>query len=186
MENFNLKVAGALIFLGATQFIICMIIAEALHPNYSVKENYISDLGVGQAAPIFNTSVITLGITVLAGAYLIQRVKHYKIFTTLLVLCGAGTAGVGLFPENFGIIHTAASLFAFLFGALSAIAAYKIQKPPISYFSIILGVSSLAALILFGLNIHLGLGKGGMERMIAYPILLWAIGFGGHLVAYKS
>jgi hypothetical protein len=26
------------------------------------------------------------------------------------------------------------------------------------------------------------LGKGGMERMIAYPMLLWAIGFGGHLI----
>ncbi len=182
MENLNLKVAGALIFLGATQFLTCMIIAEALHPKYSVKENYISDLGVGPAAPIFNTSIIVLGITVLSGAYLIQKVKNNKIFTALLILCGAGTVGVGLFPENFGIIHTAASLFAFLFGALSAIAAYKIQKPPISYFAIILGVASLTALILFGSNTHMGLGKGGMERMIAYPILLWAVGFGGHLI----
>jgi len=65
---------------------------------------------------------------------------------------------------------------AFLFGALSAIASYKFQKPPLSYFAVILGLISLAALILFGLKIDLSLGIGGIERMITYPILLWAIG----------
>ena len=32
----------------------------------------------------------------------------------------------------------------------------------------------------------LGLGKGGMERMIAYPALLWAVGFGGYLIGYSG
>jgi hypothetical membrane protein len=90
--------------------------------------------------------------------------------------------GVGIFPEDFSTIHFVVSLMAFLFGALSAIASYKFQKPPLSYFAIVLGLISLTALILFGLKIDLGLGVGGMERMIAYPILLWAIGFGGYLI----
>jgi hypothetical protein len=30
---------------------------------------------------------------------------------------------------------------------------------------------------------YLGLGVGGMERMIVYPILIWMIGFGGGLIA---
>jgi len=46
-----------------------------------------------------------------------------------------------------------------------------------------LGAMSLVALVLFASGIYLGLGKGGMERMIAYPALLWMVGFGGHLMS---
>jgi hypothetical protein len=28
----------------------------------------------------------------------------------------------------------------------------------------------------------LGLGNGGMERMIVYPVLTWGISFGGYLL----
>jgi len=28
----------------------------------------------------------------------------------------------------------------------------------------------------------MGIGPGGLERMMAFPVLLWAIGFGGHLM----
>src|SRR5947199_267685 len=45
-----------------------------------------------------------------------------------------------------------------------------------------LGVRSLAALGLFISNNFLGLGNGGMERMIVYPVLTWGIGFGGYLL----
>jgi hypothetical protein len=32
----------------------------------------------------------------------------------------------------------------------------------------------------------LGLGAGGMERMIVYPALMWLAGFGGYLVAQQE
>jgi hypothetical protein len=35
-------------------------------------------------------------------------------------------------------------------------------------------------------NIYVGLGVGGMERMIVYPILIWMIGFGGFLSAFSE
>ncbi|MEM3617654.1 MAG: DUF998 domain-containing protein [Candidatus Bathyarchaeia archaeon] len=183
MKQVSSKVAGALIFVGATQFILCMLIAECIYPSYSVSNNYISDLGKLDApsAPIFNTSVFLLGLTVAAGAYFLRQTIANKVFLCLLILCGVGAMGVGIFPEDFGITHLLVSLTAFLFGALSAIASYKFQKPPLSYFAVILGMISLAALILFGRGMYLSLGKGGMERMIAYPILLWAVGFGGYL-----
>jgi multisubunit Na+/H+ antiporter MnhC subunit len=46
----------------------------------------------------------------------------------------------------------------------------------------ILGAASLVSLALFGSGIYLGLGKGGMERMIAYPVLLGAISLGGYFI----
>jgi len=48
-----------------------------------------------------------------------------------------------------------------------------------------LGLFSLTALFLLVFTRDygwLGLGAGGMERMIAYPMCLWMIGFGGYLI----
>lgn len=182
MTQLKSKAAGALIFIGATQFIICMVIAEALYPGYSVSGNFISDLGVGDVAIIFNSSVFILGVTIVASVYFLMQTYPYKLLLTFLILCGIGAMGVGIFPETYGIIHTIVSLITFLFGALSAITSYKIQKPPLSHFAVILGLMSLIALVLFGAGIYLGLDRGGMERMIAYPTLLWAIGFAGSLI----
>jgi len=185
MKCDNIKVAGTLLFVGSIQFLLCMIIAETLYPNYSASDNYISDLGVGTTSLIFNSSVFLLGVTALASAYFIQHAFNSKIVPVLLILTGIGAMGVGLFPETFPEIHSIASLITFTFGGLAAIMSHKLGKPPFSYFSVLLGAFSLVALALFITDIHLGLGKGGMERMIAYPTLLWAVSFSGYLSSYS-
>lgn len=192
MKQADGKMAGTLIFIGAVQFILGMLVAECLYPGYSVSENYISDLGVGVTAPIFNASVFVLGAMVTASVYFLKRMVQSKVLLSFLALCGIGAMGVGIFPETFGMVHTVFSLIAFLFGALSAIASYKIQKPPMSFLAVILGFMSLAALAVFIIGevylryfstvLNMVIGLGGTERMIAYPILLWAIGFSGHLI----
>ena len=60
------------------------------------------------------------------------------------------------------------------------------RKPPLSYFSVFLGIVSLSALVLFASGTYLGLGKGGMERMVAYPALLWVVGFGCYQIGYST
>jgi hypothetical membrane protein len=161
---------------------MAMVIAASLYPGYSISENYISDLGVGTTALLFNSSVFLLGATMVAAAYYVQRAFGSKLLFILLTLTGIGAMGVGLFPENFEVIHFVASLITFLFGGLTTIMSYKLQKAPLSYFSVTLGAISLAALVLFGSGTYLGLGKGGMERMIAYPALLWGVGFSTSLM----
>ena len=180
------KVAGSLILVGAAQFIVGMIVAEVLYNGYSAADNYISDLGVGPSALIFNSSVFLFGLTIVVASYYLWRIFEEKLVVILFFLAGVGAMGVGVFPESFELIHPIVSLIAFLFGGLSAIAAYKLEKPPLSYISVIMGIIALAALVLFATNNFLGLGKGGMERMIAYPIVLWAIGFGGHLIGSED
>jgi len=176
------KAAGTLFFIGAVQFILALIISEALYPSYNTSANYISDLGVGPSATIFNTSVFLLGLLIIAGAYLILRASDNKLLTILLVLAGIGAMGVGIFTEDAGPIHGVVSLIVFLFGPLSAIASYRVCKPPFCFLSIVLGLTGLAALILFIAGNNLGLGVGGIERMIVYPVLLWEVGFGAHMI----
>jgi len=182
------KVAGTYLFVGVAQFVVGMMIAEAVYPDYSISGNFISDLGVGPAAPIFNASVALLGVFVLAAAYFLRksflpRTAWGMIVTVFFLLAGAGAMGVGIFTEEAGAIHTVVSLVTFLFGALAAIATFTLVDPPLRYLSLLLGVVSLAALVLYGAGEYAGLGKGGMERMVAYPILLWGMGFGGYLMA---
>ena len=178
----NRKIAGLLLIVGGILCVLGMIVAEALYPSYSTSENYISDLGVGPSALIFNSSVFLLGVLAVCAAYFIQKAFNFKLFSILAAIIGIGAMGVGLFTEDAGVIHTVFSLITFLFAGISAIVSYKLQKPPLSYVSVVLGSVSLVALVLFASGFYLDLGKGGMERMIAYPALLWTIGFGGHLI----
>jgi hypothetical membrane protein len=91
-----------------------------------------------------------------------------------------------LFPETTGVVHFIVSVGSFVFGAVSAILSYRVVRPPLSYCALGLGIVSLAALILEGARHDLGLGLGGMERMIAYPLFVWALGFGGFLVGSQE
>jgi hypothetical membrane protein len=178
------KIAGTLFFIAASQFIIGMMIAEArATSSYSIHANAISDLGVGPSADIFNSSIILLGLLILAGTYFLQRAYKFKPLTILLILTAIGAIGVGVFTEHYQSIHPIVSAIAFLFGGLSCIASYKLLKPPYSAIAVILGLTALAALGLFSAKVYAGLGLGGMERMIAYPALVWGAGFGSYLIA---
>jgi hypothetical membrane protein len=99
------------------------------------------------------------------------------------LLTGIGAMGVGVFTENapYGL-HAIVSFITFFFGAITAIVTFRVLRPPLSYLSVLLGLGSLVALGLYISKNYLGLGGGGMERMIAYPVLTWGIGFGGYLL----
>jgi hypothetical membrane protein len=182
MKNSS-SIAGLLFFVAASEFVIGMIVAEALYPGYSVGARYISDLGVGPSSTVFNSSVFLLGLLMFVGTYFLHRKFNYKLLTGLLILAAIGAMGVGVFTENSPApAHSVVSLIAFLFGGLSAITSFKLLKMPFSVVAVILGLVTLCALGLFAGNFDLGLGVGGIERMIAYPILLWGAGFGGYLM----
>jgi hypothetical membrane protein len=78
----------------------------------------------------------------------------------------------------------------FLLGVLTVGGAYFIQRASdFRLFSILAAITGIGAMGVGLFTEDAGvvrLGKGGMERMIAYPALLWAIGFGGHLISYSS
>ena len=193
----NASKAGVAIFVGAVQFSICLILAEIYFPNYNVSTNYVSDLGafcpasgpcvINQpTSTIFNGSIIVLGLLIIVGAYFIQRAFHQTPATVRLILSGIGAMGVGLFPETTGIWHHLFSLIVFLFAGLGGLVTARFQKKPMFYFSIILGLLTLAALLLYVGGYYLGLEAGGMERMVVYPVLVWSLGFGGHMMATED
>jgi hypothetical membrane protein len=180
--------AGLTLFLGTVQFAIGLTIAEIVYPNYSVAANYISDLGVGTAAaPIFDGSIILLGALLVLCSWFVLRAYHDRLLMVALAVAGIGAAGVGIFTEGspFGL-HSAFSLVTFVSAALATIFAFRVVHAPLRYLSVVFGVVSFAALGLYVTSNYLGLGAGGMERMIVWPVLVWGIGFGGYLLGMTS
>jgi hypothetical membrane protein len=104
----------------------------------------------------------------------------------MFALAAIGTIGIGLFPESTGIVHDIFTLIAFLFAGLAGLVAARLAKKPFFYFSIVLGISTLIALFFYVGGLDLGLGPGGMERIVIYPVLLLAVGFGGHLMGQED
>jgi len=189
----NSKVAGILLLVGSIQFTIALLIAEAIYPGYSTSANYISDLGVwsSPSAVLFNPSIVIFGSLNLVSSYLIKKQFKLGKIAYLFALAAIGTLTVGLFPENtflingFPAIHGIAALLAFVMGGAAAVAAYKYTKSPFKVISLFLGVGTLIAFVLFVTTAdfgYLGIGVGGMERMITYPTLLWTISLGGYLL----
>jgi len=191
------RIAGIILFLAAVQFVFGLNVAEDLYPGYSISTNYISDLGancnatctiVQPTSTIFNSSVFVLGLLVLVATFFIFRAFRAKLLTVLLGLSGIGAMGVGIFTETSLTMHWIVSLIAFLFGGLSALASYQVEKAPKRYLSAVLGILSLTALSLFAsgefleFGNFLGLGPGGMERLIVYPIMLWVMGLSGYMM----
>lgn len=177
---------GALFFAGSVQFMIALTIAEVLYPNYNVSLNPLSDLGAMVFQPsayIFNGSVIIFGLLIIAGAYFTMKGFDSKPLVAVLLLAGIGVAGVGMFTETILGPHLIFSLMAFLFSGLAAILSFKVVNSSFRYFCVALGVAVLLALVLFIFEFDMGLGHGGIQRMVAYPAILWYVGFGANLMA---
>lgn len=196
------KVAGMIFFIAATQFVLGLSISEALYPGYSLSANYISDLGIGPSALIFNSSVFLLGLLLLIGTYFLRDLSNFKTVNILLLLMAVGAMGIGVFTKNYRTAHGGVATMAFFFAGLSAISSFKLLKKPLSLISIVLGMMTLGALALFSSgmitsgsltsdiaynsDLYMGLGPGGMEHMIIYPVGLWLAGFSWHLVTQRE
>lgn len=191
MRYDNATLSGTLLYIGGVQWFLGMLLAEAWYPGYSSRIDYVSDLGTGPTALVYNVSVFLLGLCVVLAAYFMLKSIEKRVQPILLTITGIGAMGVGVFPADMQPVHSLFTLIAILFGALAAISSYQIQSPPISYISVSLGLLSLIAVIIFmpylGLPVgstetYLGMAKGTMERWAIYPILAWAIGQGSHMV----
>lgn len=192
MARSDRTMAGMLLFSAMVVFVMGLNLAEMLYPGYSVSSNYISDLGatcsgdscrfVQPSAAIFDSSVFLSGLMVVIAAYYFRCESRRSNPAILILFAGFGAMGVGIFPEDAGLVHLLAAYIVFIFGGLSSVAAYKMVQPPLRYLSALLGIVASASLILFVSHNYMGLGPGGLERLIVYPFVLAALGFSGYLM----
>ena len=183
------KSVGILLFLAGFIILMGIITGEVFYPlGYHTSVNEISDLGATRppnsviyqpSAMIFNATMLISGFLILAAGIFLQKYHQNWLFSVVFALFGLGILGVGIFPGNVAPYHGLFALLTFVMGSLSCIFSRLILKGPFSVVGIPIGVFSLV--FLFGANLFIPiLGSGGTERWVAYPIVIWLIGFGGY------
>ncbi|WP_318567888.1 DUF998 domain-containing protein [Salinigranum marinum] len=191
--------AGALLFVVGVVALMGIITAEAFYPGYNAGVQEISDLGatrppnsvvVEPAATVFNATMIVSGLLVLGATRFVHRTFGDRPLTVVLGLFGLGVLGVGVFDGSEAPMHGISALLTFFTGGLSALVAARVITTPFRLLSVAIGGFVLALLVsvigfgLLGVPHPLSfLGLGGIERYVAYPVLLWLLGFGGYLMA---
>lgn len=186
-----LNLAGLFLILGCSQFLIFLIVASSLYPGYSISQNYISDLGATcrahscvvfqPSSTIFTISVILLGIMAILSSVMFRRGGGDPYLSIFLFITGIGSIGVGIFDETFGALHTLFAAITFIFGAAAPIASYRILKGYTRIIAPTMGFLAIVFLVLFITRIDLGLGPGGVERLVAYFELIPGIIIGSYL-----
>lgn len=191
IAGFNMVLAGFIAFMG-------IITAEVLYPNYSTRQE-ISDLGstvppnpiIHQpSATIFNSTMLITGALVLVSAYFVYRALDRRGFPLALAIFGFGAFAVGVFPGNVTPWHGLFALLTFFSGGVTVVLSSRVISRPFSFLCGLFGGISLLVLIsVFFYGLVVGgpsplefLGSGGIERWVAYPLILWLLAFGGYLL----
>jgi hypothetical membrane protein len=185
-------IAGALLSVTGIGIILSIITNEALYPaerHYDTFTNSISDLG-GTLPPnsymvepnrlIFIVTMAIGGAFVLTATALLWRVLARRGFLVALGALGVGLVGIAIFPGNVETWHPLLALVCFVGGSIAAILSGRFLDRPLRYFAIVMGAVALVSTV-FGLDAFEGhwpqtmIGLGGVERWIAYPVLLWMV-----------
>ena len=196
------RISATLLICAGAAILMGVISAEALFPGtYSTSHNQISDLGstwnpggrvYEPSATIFNTTMLVTGLMIMAAAGFLYRASRRRAVTIALGILGLGIFLVGIFHghmingefSNKGV-HPIVAMVAFISGPIAALLSGRLTRGPFRYIAGALGVIGLLAVILTGTLGDTHLGKGGIERWIAYPTILWLVAFGGYLSAVR-
>ena len=190
-------IAGILYSSAGFVLLMGIITAETKYPisrHYTTRQE-ISDLGgtrppqglaTQPSAMIFDTTMLIAGVLLLAGAFALWRLYRNRVLAVVAALFGAGAFLVGIFPGN-TTPHPYVAMIAFVFSALTAIAAFRVTSGPFRFMSLAVGLLSLVALVAGELGdssfFVKSIGIGGTERWQVFPIILWLAFFGGYLLA---
>ena len=189
------QLGGLLLFAAGATLVLVILTCEALYPiAYSTGHNEISDLGGTRppnglvfqpVATIFNLGMMASGALVLLGTALAGREARRWWVRAPLVVLGASTLLVGIFPGNTGTPHAIAAMVAFISGGIGAVLSAQVVQPPFRWALRALGGINLLFLASYFIQGDSSpvwvLGVGGAERWIVYPVILWLLGFGGYL-----
>ena len=129
----------------------------------------------------------------IVGSVLFSRVLDSSPWTetgfVALATSGLGTALVGIVPENRASgLHAVAATLPFLVGNLGVVILGGSLRLPLRFrlYTWLTGLGALVALSFFVGQDFLGLGRGGMERVVAYPQTVWLMVFGSYHLLSSS
>jgi len=207
--NFNRQLIGPLFLILTIEYFLAQFIAQLGWPGYSIRDLDVSALGITTCGPfmdpttkvtfqvcsplhlVMNAGFILLGILTIVGMFLSRGAFPKRKLTStgilFITLGGLGEILAGLFPGNVNLaLHAIGALLHWVIGGTGVLLiGFGILRTnrAVAIFSLICAAIVIIGFFLYGNHVYLGLGRGGMERVTAYPQTIWLIVIG--LILYK-
>jgi hypothetical membrane protein len=194
MSNSRTAVGAWLCVAALPLFLMAqLLVAGAWRTPYSWSANNISDLGNVGCGPwgdnrryvcsplhhVMNTGFVLIGLLIVSGVILLWGSAHLgnRASNLMILLAGCGYVVVGLAPadlhENIHVVVGAIPIF-FAGNAAMVLAAIGSGRPhAVGFIALLLGAVGLRGTLLFLQHRYLGLGMGCMERVAAWPLLIF-------------
>ena len=158
----NIKVQKVMPIAGISGIIastlpLSMIFASTmLEKSFSWNKNALSDIGVSQTAWLFNSALIIGGLLNFLLAIGLRnylgKTRWLKIGVSLFMISSISLALVGVFTENYNIIHALVALGYLLLAPLGIICIGRGEKSE-QFGKVSLVLGTIALLSIFGLPI---------------------------------
>jgi hypothetical membrane protein len=205
-SNFRRVRLGAIFYVSTLQyFLVQLLVSLRWSPAYSLSRNTISDLGnttcgkfngryvCSPLHSLMNVSFVLLGLAMIGGSLLVCRstptTRGQTVGFVSIAIGGVGAVMVGFFPENtIPAFHGIGATLPFLIGNIGLLVLGLSLGGPstLRVYTVLSGLVALTFLAFYATSHYLGLGEGGIERVVAYPQTLWLIVFGTYLIVTSS
>ena len=191
-ENSTLiKLAGVCGIVGPVVALSLVLLAVASSPWFTWEGNALSDLGVSDAAVLFNSGVIFGGILnfffALGVRVSLKKTLLTNVGTIVLIAGGASLALVGIFTESTPAIHSAVSLGYFvIFPIAFIIVGAGLARGEAKAYGSITVLAGIGALVAIFGTAQFYEGLAIPEILEALILAAWSVSMGARLLTQTS
>src|SRR5665647_184835 len=147
-----IRLAGISGIISSTLPLIMIFASTILDKSFSWNKDALSDIGVSQLSWLFNSALVVGGLLNLMFAFglrnYLNKVRGLKIGVSLIIVSSISLSLVGVFTENYSIIHALVALGYLLLTPLGLICiGWGDKNYQIGKVSFVLGLTSLFAIL---------------------------------------
>ena len=188
-----IRLAGISGIIGSTLPLIMIVASTMLDKYFSWNKNALSDIGVSQLSWLFNSALVVGGVLNLLFAFGLRnylgKTRGSKIGVLLIIVSSFSLALVGVFTENYSIIHVLFALGYLLLTPLGLICiGWGEKSHRIGKASLVFGIAALLAIfglpiMTFGANLQIGFAVPEFSEALVLSI--WTLWVSLKLVRHK-
>jgi hypothetical membrane protein len=188
-----IRLAGISGIISSTLPLIMIFASTILDKSFSWNKDALSDIGVSQLSWLFNSALVVGGLLNLLFAFGLRnylgKARGLKIGVLLIIVSSISLALVGVFTENYSIIHALVALGYLLLTPLGLICiGWGEKSQQIGKVSLVLGITAL--LVILGLPIitfaaNLQIGFAVPEFLESLVLSIWTFWVSLKLIRHK-
>jgi hypothetical membrane protein len=188
-----IRLAGISGIIGSTLPLIMILASTILEKSFSWNRDALSDIGVSQLAWLFNSALVVGGLLNLMFAFGLRsylgKAIWLKIGVSLISVGSISLSLVGVFTENYSIIHALVALGYLLLTPLGLICIGEGEKSQqIGKASLLLGIAALVAILglpIITFVVNLQIGFAAPEFLESIVLSIWTFWVSLKLIRQK-